>query len=84
MTILKGAATVEMIRTELKTFFRENIDWEITMIVKEQEFMIVFPDDDKRYQLERVRSFEFHTSPIRAQVRPTELNPGADGCLEVV
>jgi hypothetical protein len=84
MTILEGAAIVEMIRTKLKTFFRENIDWEITMIVKEQEFLIVFLDDDKRYQLERARSFEFHTAPIRAQVRPTELNPGADGCLEVV
>jgi hypothetical protein len=81
MTILEGAAIVEMIRTELKTFFKENIDWEITMVIKEQEFMIVFPDDEKIYQLERIRSFEFHTAPIRAQVRPTELNPGADGCL---
>jgi hypothetical protein len=44
----------------------------------------VFPNDDKRHQLARIKNFEFETANIKAQVRPTELNPGANGYLEVV
>jgi hypothetical protein len=84
MTILQGAATVEMIRTELRALFRENVDWEITKLSIEKEFMIVFPNDDKRHQLARIKNFEFETANIKAHVRPTELNPGANGYLEVV
>jgi hypothetical protein len=73
-----------MIRTELRALFRENIDWEISMLVKDKEFMILFLDDDKRHQLARIKNFEFETVAIKAQVRPTELNPRADGYLELV
>lgn len=34
--------------------------------------------------MSRVKNFEFETAPIKVQVRDTELNPGSDGCLEVV
>lgn len=85
MTILKGSATVEMIRTELCAIFREKeINWDIYKQATENEFMIVFPDDDRRQQLSRVKNFEFETAPLKVQVRDTELNPGSDGCLEVV
>lgn len=84
MTILQGVATMEMIRVELRALFRENVNWEISRLSTDKEFMILFPDDDKRHQLARIKNFEFETAPIKAQVRPTELNPGADGCLEVV
>lgn len=84
MTILQGAATVDKIRAELQAIFREKIEWEITKMTSDKEFMIIFPDDDRRQQLSRIKSFEFETAPIKAQVRATELNPGADSCLEVV
>lgn len=84
MHILQGNATIDLIRAELRAFFRENIDWEITMIAQDKEFMIIFPDEDRRYQLTRVRSFEFGTAPIKAKVEATELDPELDGSLEVV
>jgi hypothetical protein len=66
MTILQGAATIEMIRTELRALFTENVDWEITKLSTEKEFMIVFPNDDKRHHLARIKNFEFETANIKA------------------
>lgn len=51
MTILQGAATVDKIRAELQAIFREKIEWEITKMTSDKEFMIIFPDDDRRQQL---------------------------------
>lgn len=85
MTILQGSANIEMIKTELRTLFSEKINWEVSQMASDKEFMILFPDDDKRQQLARIKkNFEFETAPVKAQVRATELDPGADSCLEVV
>ncbi|CAD6272314.1 unnamed protein product [Miscanthus lutarioriparius] len=83
MTILNGSANIE-IRTELGALFREKIEWEISRLSSDKEFLIIFPDEDKRHQLARIKNFEFETADVKAQVRSTDLNPGADGCLEVV
>lgn len=48
LTMLQGSANIGMVRAELRAFYRENADWEISMMVKDKEFMIIFPDDDKR------------------------------------
>lgn len=37
MTILEGSAIVDMIRTELKAIFRENVDWEIRRLATDKE-----------------------------------------------
>jgi hypothetical protein len=73
-----------MIRTKLRDLFRENVDWEICRLAIDKEFMIFFPDDDRKHQLARIKNFEFETAAIKAHVRPTELNPRSDGYLEVV
>lgn len=48
MTILQGSANIEMIKTELRTLFGEKINWEVSQMASDKEFMILFPDDDKR------------------------------------
>lgn len=48
MTILQGTATVDMIRTELCAIFREKVTWDIYKQSTDKEFMILFPDDDRR------------------------------------
>jgi hypothetical protein len=69
MTILQGSANIEMIKTELRTLFSEKINWEVSQMASDKEFMILFPDDDKRQQLAKIKNFEFETAPVKAHGR---------------
>jgi hypothetical protein len=81
LTVFEGAASEEIVETELKYLFKGRTGWTISQL-SDMEFLLHFPSEELRFELTKFKSFEFATASIKAKVEPTSLGKEAMSVLE--